>query len=44
MGLGIPPLKLKMMLESNPMKSRILVRGLAVSGSANVGGQHEDAV
>ena len=30
MGLGIPPLDIKMMLESNPLKSRILVRRLAV--------------
>ena len=30
MGLGIPPLKLKIMLESNPLRSRILVRRLAV--------------
>ena len=28
--LGIPPLKTKIMLESNPLKSRILVRRLAV--------------
>ena len=30
MGLGIPPLKIKLLLESNPPKSRILVRRLAV--------------
>ena len=30
MGLGIPPLKIKMMLESNPLKSTILVGRLAV--------------
>ena len=30
MGLGVPPLKLKILLESNPLKSRILVRRLAV--------------
>ena len=30
MGLGIPPLDIKSMLESNPLKSRILVRRLAV--------------
>ena len=28
---GIPPLIIKLMLESNPLKSRILVRRLAVS-------------
>ena len=31
MGMGIPPHKFKIMLESNPLKSRILVRRLAVS-------------
>ena len=31
MGLGIPPLEIKTMLEANPLKSRILVRRLAVS-------------
>ena len=30
MGLGIPPLKLDIMPESNPLKSRVLVRRLAV--------------
>ena len=30
MGLGIPPLKLKIMLESNTLKSGILVRSLAL--------------
>ena len=30
MGLGIPPLEIKIMLESNPLKSRILVRRMAV--------------
>ena len=29
-GLGIPPLEIKILLESNPLKSRILVRKLAV--------------
>ena len=32
MGLGIPPLKFKIMLESNPLTSRIVVRRLAVAG------------
>ena len=32
MGLGIPPLKIKILLQSNPLKSRILVRRLAVVG------------
>ena len=31
MDLGIPPLTIQMLLESNPLKSRILVRRLAVS-------------
>ena len=30
MGLGTPRLKIKTQLESNPLKSRILVRRLAV--------------
>ena len=30
MGLGIPPLNINIMLESNPPESGILVRGLAV--------------
>ena len=29
MGMITPPLKIKIMLESNPLKSRILVRRLA---------------
>ena len=36
MGLGIPPLKTKILLESNLLKPRILVRRLAVCGSAAV--------
>ena len=31
MGLGIPPVKIKILLESSPLKSRILERRLAVS-------------
>ena len=31
MCLGIPPLEVKIMVESNPLKSRILVRRLAVA-------------
>ena len=31
MDIEIPPLELKIMLESNPLKSRILARRLAVS-------------
>ena len=31
MGLGIPPLVINIMLESNPLKFIMLVRGLAVS-------------
>ena len=34
MGLGIPPLKIKIMLESNPLKSIMLVRRLAVRDAA----------
>ena len=30
MGLGIPPLRIKILLGSSPLKSRILVRRLAV--------------
>ena len=30
MGLGIPPLRIKIMLESNPLKSTMLVGGLGV--------------
>ena len=30
LGLGIPPLKTKILLESDPLKSRIVVRRLAV--------------
>ena len=36
MDMIIPPLKLKIMLESNPLKSRILVRRLAVLRHAPV--------
>ena len=35
MGLEIPPLKLKMMLGSDPLKSIMLVQGLAVSPLAS---------
>ena len=35
MGLGIPPLKIEILLESNPLKSRILVRRLAVQRVTN---------
>ena len=31
MDMGIPPHNIKILLESNPLKSRILVRGLAVA-------------
>ena len=30
MGLGIPPLEIKIVLESNPLKSTMLVGGLGV--------------
>ena len=33
MGLGIPPLRIDIMLESNPRTSTILVGGLAVCAS-----------
>ena len=36
MGLGIPPLKSKILLESNPLKSMILVRRLTVAGAADL--------
>ena len=38
MGLGIPPLKIKMMFESNPLKSITLVRRLAVGEQRVLGG------
>ena len=37
MGLGIPPLKTKILLESNPLTSIILVRRLAVLGEEGLG-------
>ena len=37
MGLGIPPLNIKIMLGSNPLKSRILVGRLAIHGAAGLG-------
>ena len=37
MGLGIPPLKIKNLLESNPLKSIILVLRLAVFGGHRIG-------
>ena len=36
MDMRIPPLKLKILLESNPLKSRILVRRFAVHPSPRV--------
>ena len=36
MDIRIPPLEIKMMLESSPLKSRILVRRLAVSSGGGV--------
>ena len=36
MGLGIPPLKINMMLESNPLKSTMLVGRLGVLSTSNV--------
>ena len=35
MGLGIPPLTFKILLESNPLKARVLVRRLAVASQSN---------
>ena len=35
MGLGIPALQIKIMLESNPLKSIMLARRLAVEGSTS---------
>ena len=37
MGLGIPPLKIKILLESNSLKSRILVWRLAIQGIGTAG-------
>ena len=48
MGLGIPPLKISIMLESNPLKSIRLVRKLAVrpvrfgEGTRQEGVQRDD--
>ena len=36
MDTGNPPLKTKILLESNPLKSRILVRRLAVQGTVEL--------
>ena len=36
MDMIIPPLRIKIMLESNPLKSTILVGGLAVSHDHNM--------
>ena len=36
MDMRIPPIKIKIMLESNPLKSRILVRRLAERGPCNM--------
>ena len=36
MDMRIPPLKFKIMLESSPLKSRVLVRGLAVLAAGSV--------
>ena len=36
MGLGFPPLKFKIVLESNPLKSTMLVGGLGVKGVPTV--------
>ena len=33
MDMRIPPLKIEILLESNPLKSRILVRRLAIAVS-----------
>ena len=40
MDMRIPPLKIKIMLESNPLKSRILVRRLAVSKQGQTSSRH----
>ena len=37
MGLGIPPVKLKIMLESNPLKSMLLVGGSAITYNLGLG-------
>ena len=38
MDMSMPPLQIEILLESNPPKSRIVVRGLAVSQLAGVAG------
>ena len=40
MGLGIPSLNIKIMLESNPLKSIMLVRRLAVHAATHVTATH----
>ena len=37
MDMRIPPLKINIMLESNPLKSRISMRTLAVRGTGQRG-------
>ena len=45
MALGIPPLRVKILLESNPPKSRILVRRSAISVSvAGLGGSDSSRI
>ena len=41
MDLGIAPLKIKNMFESNPLKSEFLVRGLAATTCADLGEPHD---
>ena len=40
MGMRIPPLKLKILLESNPQRSRILERRLAATAVHSLGSAH----
>ena len=41
MGLGIPPLRIKIMLESNPLKSTMLIGRLGVVSESMVKSQYE---
>ena len=44
MGLEIPPLKIKIMLESNPLKSIMLVVRLGVTGPVRITWSRTNAV
>ena len=41
MDMSIPPLRIKILLESDPLKSRVLVRRLAIEGHFGGGGRED---